>query len=306
MAKTELSTGKTQDNYKVLAESFLTKSFPGKKFDSMAKSNFLRICMINNLDPFKWEIYPLPFTWSNGITTISPVIDYHVFLNRAEESGKLSWRRIEHKKDGKKIVSSKITIHRNDRKEPFVYEADFDDLKTVNTNKKATLRDSKPEMMMRKQMIRIGFSLAFPESCAKLNPELEDRDPEMAEIIDGDVSDPQDQSIVPEAEGEGSDSNTNELADKALGADDGKDVSEDQRFIIDQLLKDIPEFEIKTFNTYKQADDVIFDLKEAIFNKIMKNKKPCTDDYLSMVFGNSDDVRIQGMYNTLKKEFKNW
>lgn len=297
MAKTELSTKKTQDNYKVLAESFLTKSFPGKNFDSMAKSNFLRICMINNLDPFKWEIYPLPFTWSNGITTISPVIDYHVFLNRAEESWKLSWRRIEHKKDGKKIVSSKITIHRDDRKEPFVYEADFDDLKTVNT-KKTSLWDTKPEMMMRKQMIRIGFSLAFPESCAKLNPELEDRDPEMVEIIDSDViNDDPDLPPMPDE---------NELAPKAPGADDGKPVSEDQKRIIDELVKDIPWYIVVRPLTYKQAEEEIFKIKEAIFKEIMKNKQPCTDDYLSMVFGNSDDVRIQGMHSTLKEEFKNW
>jgi hypothetical protein len=91
-----------------------------------------------------------------------------------------------------------------------------------------------------------------------------------------------------------------------LGDDDKREVSEDQKRIIDELLKDIPEFEVRKFNTYKSADEVIFDIKTAIFDKIMKNKKPCTDDYLNMVFGNSDDVRIQGMHSNLKRSFKAW
>lgn len=315
MAKKELATTNKQSAYKVLAESFLKKSFPKKTFDDMAKSNFLRICMINGLDPFKKEIYPLPFTDANGITTISAVIDYHVFLDRAEQSGKLNWRGMVHKKEWGKIISSKITIYRNDRKEPFVYEADFEDLKTVNT-KKTTLRDTKPEMMARKQMIRIWFSLAFPESCSKLNPEEDDRDPEMAEIIDGEEVWVVDTEAKPGAESEPeefNDTRTDEEMDDPdmppptfLGDDDKREVSEDQKRIIDELLKDIPEFEVRKFNTYKEADEVIFDIKTAIFDKIMKNKKPCTDDYLNMVFGNSDDVRIQGMHSNLKKSFKAW
>jgi len=315
MAKTELATQNKQGAYKVLAESFLTKSFPGKKFDDMAKANFLRICMINNLDPFKKEIYPLPFTDANGKTTLSAVIDYHVFLDRAEQSGKLSWWKLEHKKEGKKISTSKITIYRNDWNEPFIYEADFDDLKTVNT-KKPTLRDTKPEMMARKQMIRIWFSLAFPESCSKLNPEPDEVDPEMAEIIDAEVvAEPQAQSVVPEAEGEGfHDDRTEEEMDDPdmppptfLGDDDKREASEDQKRIIDDLMKDVDSIEwSRPVKTYMEAEKLIFDIKKAIFEKILENRKPCTDDYLSMVFGHSDDVRIQGMHSRLKSAFKAW
>lgn len=130
-------------------------------------------------------------------------------------------------------------------------------------------------------MIRIGFSLAFPESCSKLNPE-EERDPE---IVAGEVI------------------TENQETDLPSEPSDVLAISNDQKRIIDELYIAVPEVPLPKCDTYEDAEKAIFLLKEAIFHKIMKSKTPCTDSYLSMVFG-WDNVVIQGMYNQLKKSFK--
>ena len=139
--------------------------------DPMEKKKFLTLCVVNQLNPFKNQVYAIPrnskqkdWSWKKILTV---TIAYQTFLEHAENSGMLAWWNIMIKKDNGKVTGWKITIYRKDWTHPFEYEADIADM--INTDN--SIWNTKPEAMVRKQLIRIWFSLAFPENCASLDME---------------------------------------------------------------------------------------------------------------------------------------
>jgi hypothetical protein len=85
---TTLVTTKQKDLYKKLVEDFLKN----EKIDAPIeeKTRFMEICAVEQLNPWKKEIYPVPRksklpngTW---ITLLTAVIDYKVFMARAEKT----------------------------------------------------------------------------------------------------------------------------------------------------------------------------------------------------------------------------
>jgi hypothetical protein len=69
------------------------------------KALFIGISLAHNLNPFKREIYPIPF-WNTklGKNDMQPVIAYNVFLQRAQASGELDGRSTEiYENDEKKV-----------------------------------------------------------------------------------------------------------------------------------------------------------------------------------------------------------
>lgn len=129
------------------------------------KALFIGIAMANNLNPFKREIYPIPF-WNSklGKNDMQPVTAYTVYLQKAQASGKLDgWETEIHEKDGK-VTGGKITIHRKDRDHPFTWEVDREEI--VQTKKDGMPnknRTSKPRFMTKKTLIGQGMRLCFPE-----------------------------------------------------------------------------------------------------------------------------------------------
>ena len=74
---------------------------------------FKNIAKMFNLNPFKREIYAVPFkNSSTGLMELSVITGYEVYLKRGERSGKLDGWEVEMR--GKE--SATITIHRKDFK----------------------------------------------------------------------------------------------------------------------------------------------------------------------------------------------
>ena len=256
-----LAVSKDQNYYKLLVETFM-KDAKLEKIAVLEKQKFLAMCVVNKLNPFKGEIYAIPRGDKLTIT-----IAYTVYLERAEASGKLSGRNIMIKKDGDKVTGGKIQIYRKDWNHPFEYEGDIKDF-IVSTN---SLRQTKAEAMMRKQLIRIGFSHCFPENCATLN--VDEIEPE--QVIDAQEEAPK----VLEA-------------DPEIPTTPDVCISPDQISIIKSLAIYLPE-EILSPDTYTEAEDLIVKMKIEIGRLFLKEKSlKLSEDECKMIFtGSNQDVK---------------
>lgn len=134
----------------------------GTKLDVRQKALFLKVAQLNGLNPFKREIYAIPFGSGFNIVT-----GYQVYIARAEASGKL---------DGWDVIANDqeavITIYRKDMSHPIVWRvmrSDFD--KGVGNWVKM------PDFMIKKIAIGQGFRLAFPNELSAMpytSDELDD------------------------------------------------------------------------------------------------------------------------------------
>ena len=128
------------------------------KLSDKQKKMFIKLAQLHNLNPFKREIYAIPFG-----TEFSIVTGYQTYIERAEATGKLDGWSCSVIRDGDKIVGAKIIIHRKDFKCPFEWEVTFADFgKTYSAWKKM------PEFMIKKVAIGQGFRLAFPNELGNM------------------------------------------------------------------------------------------------------------------------------------------
>ena len=162
---------------------FLNTAAPG--LPPAEQIAFIQVAKAYNLDPFKREIYAVPYGQGDK-RRLTIITGYEVYLKRAERTGLLDgweatiegefekyqttrdirkhdgtiWKKTVtavRPKDGKPVVA-KITIHRIDRAYPTVWEVDFDEYYQNNE-----MWDSKPRTMIKKVAIAQGFRLAFPD-----------------------------------------------------------------------------------------------------------------------------------------------
>lgn len=161
----QLATTKTMVVNKEALEDFLFSQCKNEISDEQ-KSLFIWIALANNLNPFKREIYPIPF-WNSklGKNDMQPVTAYTVYLQKAQASWKLDGWNTEILEDDKGNVTGwKITIHRKDWTKPFEWEVTRDEIvqckKDWSPNKN---RQDKPKFMTKKTLIWQGMRLCFPE-----------------------------------------------------------------------------------------------------------------------------------------------
>lgn len=119
---------------------------------------FLGMAKAYNLNPFKREIYVLPFKNQQGKTDISIVTWYQVYLEKATLSWKLNWREVETLEENNQVKGARITIYRKDFDKPFMW---FVDLKEFNKTYWSWTK--MPRFMIKKVAIGQWFRLAFPE-----------------------------------------------------------------------------------------------------------------------------------------------
>lgn len=121
------------------------------KLTEPQKKLFISLAVKNQLDPFKREIYAIPYG-----DKMSVVTGYEVYLKRAEASKQLDgWKCwVEGEVDNMKAI---VEIKRKDWTKPFqheVYRSEYDT--------KKSLWVGKPITMLKKVAIAQAFRLAFP------------------------------------------------------------------------------------------------------------------------------------------------
>lgn len=162
------------------------------------QSLFLNICKVNNLNPFKREVYAV---WYGD--NFSIITGYQVYIDKANSTGLLNGWECEIIKDKEwKVEGAKVIIHRKDWDKPFVWEIDFDEFAGTyydKYKKKQVLNkiwSTKWKFMIKKVVIGQGFRLCFPSELGWL-PYLAE---EIANKDDKDIADAQiiDQDDQPE------------------------------------------------------------------------------------------------------------
>lgn len=128
-----------------------------RDIDQKTKTEFLNIAKAMNLNPFKREIYLVPFGNKFNIVT-----GYQVYIQRGEETGKLDgWKTEFRKEDGDTVC--KITIYRKDWKYPFEHETYLSEVK-----QSSPIWNKQEKFMHRKTTIGQGFRICFPTEMAGL------------------------------------------------------------------------------------------------------------------------------------------
>lgn len=161
---------------KQLLLDYLTATTPG--LNQSQVQQFLAVSMAFNLNPWKKEVYPIPYT-SNGKTIMSIVTGYEVYLKRADlnpnyDGYQIEWNgtfvRSKVQKSGKNgnysvdallpkddDVSCICTVYRKDRKMPVRCEVFYSEYTQGNS-----MWCTKPRVMLEKVAIARAMRLAFP------------------------------------------------------------------------------------------------------------------------------------------------
>lgn len=121
------------------------------------KAQFLEISISFGLNPFKREIYCSKY---NGQMTI--IVGYETYIKRAERSGQLDgWQVITEGKVDDNTLKAIITIHRKDRKIPFVHEVYYSEYVQKTGAGAVNKFWQKAHTMIKKVAMAQGFRLCF-------------------------------------------------------------------------------------------------------------------------------------------------
>jgi len=132
-------------------EDFLFSS--GAKLTPQQKTMFVNLALQFGLNPFKREIYCIPF--GNGFNYVT---GYQVYISRAESTGKLDGWEVDVIRDQNgKVTGARAFIYRKDWSKPFIWEVSLNEF-AKNTGNWKTM----PEFMIKKVCIAQAFRLCFP------------------------------------------------------------------------------------------------------------------------------------------------
>lgn len=136
---------------KEVIEEFLFSS--GTKLTAQQKTMFMNLALQFGLNPFKREIYCIPF--GNGFNYVT---GYQVYIARAESTGKLDGWEVDVIRDQNgKVTGARAIIYRKDWSKPFIWEVSLNEF-AKNTGNWKTM----PEFMIKKVCIAQAFRLCFP------------------------------------------------------------------------------------------------------------------------------------------------
>jgi len=165
---------------------------------------FLTTCKVTGLNPFKSEIYLVPFydqeTQKYKCVTM---VSYLIPLKKAQATqhwGGLKADVIKDK-DGK-IKGAFCDVYRKDWKEPFHWEVDWDEVAKVKDGKPMGLWKKQPKFQIKKVCIKQAISMVFPEVTGDLPPVTTSEVPNQddVEVMNGDAEVVDKEEIKPEKE----------------------------------------------------------------------------------------------------------
>lgn len=123
-------------------------------------TQFVNVAVAFQLNPFKREIYCIPYETKNG-RKLSIITGYEVYLKRAERTGKLAGWAVKTEGDVKNKLKAIVEIYRKDWDQPLIHEVEF-----AEYNQGNSMWMNKPKTMLKKVAIAQGFRMAFPDEFA--------------------------------------------------------------------------------------------------------------------------------------------
>lgn len=171
----------------------------GDQLEANEKRQFIEIATAFSLNPFKREIYCVPYSQGDK-RKLSIITGYEVYLKRAERSGQLDGWDVTFTGGGKDLAAH-ITIWRKDRSHAINHSVDFSEyVQTTWKNGKQVPNkfwSEKPKTMLRKVAISQGFRLAFPDELGGMPYTADELPDEMT--TPKNVTPPQKTKELPEA-----------------------------------------------------------------------------------------------------------
>ncbi|MCX8070088.1 MAG: recombinase RecT [Thermodesulfovibrionales bacterium] len=147
----ELTIKPEQSVTQKTVEDFLFST--GTKLTAQQKTMFMNLALTFGLNPFKREIYAVPYGNSFNYVT-----GYQVYISRAEATGKLDGWEVETIKDNNgRLIGARATVYRKDWSKPFIWEVSLNEFNRNNGNWRIM-----PEFMLKKVCIAQAFRLCFP------------------------------------------------------------------------------------------------------------------------------------------------
>lgn len=135
------------------------------------KSQFIEIARAFQLNPFKREVYCIPYMtsakddagkWSK-VRKLSIITGYEVYLKRGERTGKLNGWSCDTTGTGMEM-SATITIYRKDWQYPFKHTVQFREVAQLDdTGKPRAMWAKMGSFMLKKVCLAQGFRLCFPD-----------------------------------------------------------------------------------------------------------------------------------------------
>lgn len=248
------------------------------KLNDKQKAMFLQLALRNQLDPFKREIYAIPYGNDFNIVT-----GYQVYIQRAETTGQLNgWHCEAMKNDKGELIGAKIIIYRKDFEHPFEWEASLKEFdKKTLPPKLPNSWNKMPEFMIKKVCIDQGFRLAFPNELGGL-PYLPE---ELGELTPVEESNPESK---PESKQGPLPKQKSEPIQKPQIKEPNAPATESQIKAIRAILKNLSWSEEeykKTIRhphfhelTKEQASNLIEDLQKMTKKEVLANDSSRTDE----------------------------
>jgi phage recombination protein Bet len=153
------------------------------KLTKEEKNTYLQIAKAFGLNPFKREIHVSKYG-----DNLSIITGYEVYIKRAERSGQLDgWSATTTGSIAENNLKATVTIHRKDRKYPFVWEALYSEcVQTTDVyennkktgQKRPTKFWEKAEFMTKKVAISQAFRLCFSDELGGMPYTADEMPPE--------------------------------------------------------------------------------------------------------------------------------
>jgi phage recombination protein Bet len=159
-------------------KAYLTKAMSsfgvGNHLSEEDRFQFVNVCKLFGLNPFKREIYAVPHKDKRtNKVALTIMVGYEVYIKRAERTGKLNGWSVKTEgsikpgtitKFGRKVdvyrgdMKAIVSINRKGFENPFVWEVDFEEYTQDNS-----MWFNKPRTMLKKVAIAQAFRLCFSE-----------------------------------------------------------------------------------------------------------------------------------------------
>lgn len=149
--------------------SYLDAMGLAAKVTEKEKVQFLEISQAFGLNPFKREIYCSKYGEGQN-AQMAIIVGYETYIKRAERSGQLDgWQVVTEGKVEDNSLKAIITIHRKDRKFPFVHEVYYSEyVQNASSTGKPNKFWQKAFTMIKKVVIAQGFRLCFSDELGGL------------------------------------------------------------------------------------------------------------------------------------------